>query len=259
MAAVFYSLALSSTETVLSFSKPVLYFRVVHLLTRPCEYISDSDEKKYRTRASFLQKQQQQKRHISAFSSSWPQPRKAGNAIFFNFKLSTLLKRHLVKEKSFDFHLEKGHSFLSVKWCFLFRSMSITGSTVLLTWWSYKETVLLLDRRGSIFIIHIFFFSLLNRKTKTKYFKWWLVFRTVFLRVTCCFFFPHSFLDYSVLLFIFSLQILLILSIRRQNNLTKMQWINNSIKRDVPINRSMHSSGGWRTSVKMFPFLYLHS
>lgn len=34
---------------------------------------------------------------------------------FLNFKLSTLLKRHLVKEKSFDFHLEKGHSFLSVK------------------------------------------------------------------------------------------------------------------------------------------------
>lgn len=261
MAAVFYSLALSSTETVLSFSKPVLYFRVVHLLTRPCEYISDSDEKKYRTRASFLQKQQQQKKaHLSLlqFMTTTKKSRKC-NFFFFNFKLSTLLKRHLVKEKSFDFHLEKGHSFLSVKWCFLFRSMSITGSTVLLTWWSYKETVLLLDRRGSIFIILFFFFPLLNRKTKTKYFKWWLVFRTVFLRVTCCFFFPHSFLNYSILLFIFSLQILLILSIHRQNNLTKMQWINNSIKRDVPINRSMHSSGGWRTSVKMFPFLYLHS
>lgn len=31
---------------MLSFSKLALYFRVVHLLTRPCEYISDLDEKK---------------------------------------------------------------------------------------------------------------------------------------------------------------------------------------------------------------------
>lgn len=118
MAAVFYSLALSSTETVLSFSKPVLYFRVVHLLTRPCEYISDSDEKKVQNKGFFLTETATTKK-----GTSQPSPVHDHNQekqemqffFFFNFKLSTLLKRHLVKEKSFDFHLEKGHSFLSVK------------------------------------------------------------------------------------------------------------------------------------------------
>lgn len=117
MAAVFYSLALSSTETVLSFSKPVLYFRAVHLLTRPCEYISDSDEKKVQNKGFFLTETATTKKaHLSLlqFMTTTKKSRKC-NFFFFNFKLSTLLKRHLVKEKSFDFHLEKGHSFLSVK------------------------------------------------------------------------------------------------------------------------------------------------
>ena len=91
MAAVFYSLALSSTETVLSFSKPVLYFRVVHLLTRPCEYISDSDEKKYRTRASFVQKQQQQKKAHLSLLQFMTTTKKSRKCNFFFFLISNLV------------------------------------------------------------------------------------------------------------------------------------------------------------------------